>query len=663
MQLPSDNYSELAAENIALQQRVAALEAELAAAREAHTQLRGNQGRFQLFITQAPTAVAMFDREMRYLAVSRRWMQDFHLQEAVIGRSHYQVFPEIPERWKAIHRRCLAGAVERSDEDAFVRADGSTDWIRWEVRPWYDAAGAVGGIVVFSEDITAQKQAEQGLQRSEALYRAIARNLPDAGVLVVGPDLRYLLAEGPAIARLGLSRAQLEGYSPEQVFEPEAAAKALHGFRTALDGQELAIERVYADHVLWTSYVPLRDEHGQVQFAMALILDITERRRLETQLLQAQKMESVGQLAGGIAHDFNNLLTAIGGYAELVLGALGPDDPSRADLVEIQRATERATSLTRQLLAFARRQRLAMRSLDLGELVRNLERLLRRLIGEQIQLVVRVEPGLGQVLADPGQIEQVLVNLAINARDAMPGSGTLTIELDNIDLGERFAYGYVDLAAGAYVMIAVSDSGVGIPPEIQPHLFEPFFTTKPPGQGSGLGLATSYGIVKQHGGAIWVSSEVGRGTAVKIYLPRHHAPPADQRPAEELGQLPSGSETVLLVEDEPAVRALAARVLRACGYTVIEAADGEAAVRAAQQHAPEPLHLLISDVVMPHLGGPETAAQIRAIYPNIAVLFMSGYTGIDPAGSCEMPEPDAPLIQKPFSAGVLANAVRIGLGR
>jgi PAS domain S-box-containing protein len=502
-------------------------------------QLRRSEQRFGLFIAQAPAAVAMFDREMRYLAVSQRWLQDFGIQQDIIGRDHYKVFPEIPERWKAIHRRALAGAVERSEEDRFVRADGTVEWLRWEVRPWYDPAGAIGGIVIFSEDITA-------------------------------------------------------------------------------------------------------------------------RKRLEAQLLQSQKMESIGQLAGGIAHDFNNLLTAIGGYAELALADLPAEASLRADLTEIQHATNRATALTRQLLSFARRQRMEMRSLNLNELATNLEKLLRRLIGEHIQLVTQLQPNLGHVVGDHGQIEQVLINLAVNARDAMPDGGTLSITTRNFDLDTRFGIGQVDLPAGAYVLVTVSDTGVGIPPEHQKHLFEPFFTTKPIGQGTGLGLATSYGIVKQHGGAIWIYSEVGHGTIVKIYLPRDTEILANQQQEQVTAPLPGGSETVLLVEDEPAVRTLAARVLRECGYIVLEAADGTEAVRQAEAHLPQPIHLLLSDVVMPLLSGPVAAAQIQSIYPSIRMLFISGYPDLIKA-PVDTVALDARLIQKPFSPADLAAAVRAAL--
>lgn len=628
----------------------------------AEAALRESEERFRLFIAHTPAAVAMLDRELRYLAVSRRWMENYDLQDEIIGRSHYEVFPELPERWKAIHQRSLAGAVERSNEDSFVRADGFVDWLKWEVRPWYDSAGAIGGIIIFSEDITAHKRAAAAIQQSEALYHAIAHSLPDAAVFVVDHDVRYLLAEGPGVALLGLSQDELVGSTPQEVLDMATAPQAMAHFRQALAGEEVILEQTYVERIWWTHYTPLRDDDGQIWAAMALVLDVTARKRLEEQLLQAQKMESIGQLAGGIAHDFNNLLTAISGYAELALGDLPSNAPTRSDLAEIQKATDRAAALTRQLLAFSRRQRLETRILNLNDLVSDLEQLLRRLIGEHIQLVTAPAPDLGLVLVDPGQIERVLVNLAVNARDAMPEGGTLTITTANVELDPHSVHGHVDLPAGPYVLLVVSDTGTGIPPELRPHLFEPFFTTKPPGAGSGLGLATCYGIVTQHGGAIWLYSEVGHGTVVKIYLPRDGATTASPRQPAPAAVLPEGHETVLLAEDEPAVRAMAVRVLRACGYTVLEAANGAEALQVAAAHAPQPIHLLLSDVVMPHMGGPAAAEQLRAWHPTLRVLYMSGYTGM--AGAWQtIAARDEPLIQKPFSPSDLAVAVRAALDR
>ena len=382
-------------------------------------------------------------------------------------------------------------------------------------------------------------------------------------------------------------------------------------------------------------------------------------RELERQLLQAQKMEAVGRLAGGIAHDFNNILTAIIGYADL-LGedpATSPD--ARADLDEIRRAAQRAAALTRQLLAFSRQQVLEPRVFDLNGLVANLEKMLRRLIGEDVELRTALHPDLGPVRADPGQIEQVLVNLVVNARDAMPQGGKITIETDAVELDETYASQHVSVVPGSYTMLAVSDTGSGMDEATRAKIFEPFFTTKAPGQGTGLGLSTVYGIVKQSGGNIWVYSEVGRGTTFKIYLPRVTAA-AEAAPEPVVATDPGGHETILLVEDSEGVHNLAVRVLRARGYTVLTAHSGAEAETVARTHQ-GPIHLLLTDVVLPQVGGPELAKRLAAQRPQLKVLFMSGYTdnsivhhGVLAAG--------VSYLQKPFTPEGLARRVREVLG-
>jgi two-component system, cell cycle sensor histidine kinase and response regulator CckA len=392
--------------------------------------------------------------------------------------------------------------------------------------------------------------------------------------------------------------------------------------------------------------------------AYIVIRDITHRRRLESQLLQAQKMESVGRLAGGIAHDFNNLLTAIMGYAELSLDTLPPDAREREDQQEISKAAQSAAALTRQLLAFARRQTIEPRVFNPNDLLHDIDRLLRRLIGENIELVTQPTANLGLVRADPGQIEQVLVNLAVNARDAMPEGGKLTIETANIMLDQEYAYTHVGVLPGRYVMMIVSDTGVGMEEAIRSHIFEPFFTTKEPGRGTGLGLATCYGIIRQHGGTIEVYSEPHQGTAFKIYLPYVEGQ-AETLPAAETADtlVPSGTETVLLVEDEAGVRSLVSRVLGDLGYRVLEATDGEEALEIAQLPGQGPIDMLLTDVVLPKLGGRSLAAHLAVLYPGIKVLFTSGYAERSIVHHGRLEEGVA-FLPKPFSAAVLARKVR-----
>jgi len=381
-----------------------------------------------------------------------------------------------------------------------------------------------------------------------------------------------------------------------------------------------------------------------------------ERSRLEQQFRQAQKMEAVGRLAGGVAHDFNNLLTVITGYAELLLGGRDLAAGQRTALEEIQRAAERGGALTHQLLAFSRGQPFTPRTVQLNSLIVHMEKMLSRLIGEDVELITVAAAEPATIRTDPGQLEQVIMNVVVNARDAMPGGGKLIIETAIAQVDQTYAGPNVDLKPGSYVVLAISDTGMGMDPETTTHLFEPFFTTKAPGKGTGLGLATAYGIVKQSGGAISVYSEPGRGTTVKIYLPSAEANAAAEAAEPAPAAALRGSETILVLEDEARVRKLVCEVLAGRGYNVLEAVRGEEAIRIAAEHHGR-IHLLLTDVVMPEMSGPQVLEQIRARHPNMKVLFMSGYTdeamvhhGILDSG--------APFLQKPFLPETLARKVR-----
>lgn len=387
-----------------------------------------------------------------------------------------------------------------------------------------------------------------------------------------------------------------------------------------------------------------------------------ERRQLEKQFLLAQKMEAIGQLAGGVAHDFNNLLTVINSYSQLLLDRLPPADPMRNQVEEIQKAGDRAAALTRQLLAFSRRQVLAPQALDLNALVENIHKMLERLIGEDIDLVSKCVPGLGRVKADPSQIEQVIMNLAVNARDAMPRGGKLTIETANVELGEDYARNHATFQPGRYVMLAVSDGGIGMDQETQAHIFEPFFTTKELGKGTGLGLATVYGIVKQSGGYIWVYSEPGRGSTFKVYLPRVDAAAVSIRAGVDLPTaLSRGTERILWVEDEPAVRALVQETLRSQGYSMLVAKCGEEGLCLGKEHRGQ-IDLLLTDVVLPDMTGPELLEGLKQTNPAMKVLFVSGYA--DTARVRHgMLDPQVPFLQKPFTPKGLAHKIREVLGQ
>jgi len=402
---------------------------------------------------------------------------------------------------------------------------------------------------------------------------------------------------------------------------------------------------------------PLRDSAGQITHFISTDRDITERCRLELQLLQAQKMDAIGRLAGGVAHDFNNLLMVISSYAELMLDSLSPKHPLRRNVQEIMGASRRAADLTRQLLVFGRKQVQTLQLLDLNLVIDEISRMLLRLIGEDIEFVFIPGAQLGIVKADPVQIEQVLMNLAGNARDAMPDGGKLTIETIAIKLDEEYVQKHAAVPAGDYILLTVTDSGMGIAPQHLPHIFEPFYSTKEENEGTGLGLATVYGVVRQSGGFVWVYSEPGMGTTFKIYLPSVHAANWKRPHAETVEEFtPHGCETILLVEDEPAVRQSEREFLLLNGYLVLEASDGEDALHLVAGFN-GPIHLMISDVVMPRIGGAKLAERLRSLRPDLKVLFVSGYAeatvlrqeGIDLATG---------FLQKPFSLKTLARKIR-----
>jgi PAS domain S-box-containing protein len=400
----------------------------------------------------------------------------------------------------------------------------------------------------------------------------------------------------------------------------------------------------------------LRTVAGRVTRIAGTIQDVTELKRLEEQFRQAQKMEAVGQLAGGVAHDFNNLLTVINGLSELAFHQMRRDDPSRALVAEVLKAGERAAALTRQLLAFSRKQILQPRVLDVNVLLGELSKMLLRLLGESIGLRLEADAALGQVKVDPGQFEQAVINLAVNARDAMPGGGRLTIETRNADLDEGHVGQHPDARPGRYVLVSVSDTGHGMDAATRARIFEPFFTTKGPGRGTGLGLAMVYGFVQQSGGHIEVESEVGRGTTFKVYLPRSDESVPSGRSSQDFVMLPGGTETILLVEDQDAVRSFARHVLLAGGYRVMEARDGEEALRVAQQ-CQGPIHLLLTDVVMPRMTGPHLAERLVRDRPDLRVLFMSGYAE-EAITLCGVPVAGSTFLQKPFNPARLARKVR-----
>ncbi len=497
------------------------------------------------------------------------------------------------------------------------------------------------------------------LRESEVKYRALFEESRDA-ICIVSRDGRFLDFNQATLDLYGYTSEEMARLNIEDVYvapgERSRCQQAIDesGFIRDHEVKLRKKDGTEMDCLLTATMRRARD--GSPAGYQGIIRDVTERKRLEEQNRQLQKMEAVGRVAGGVAHDFNNLLTVISGRTHLLLNRLEAAGQAREDLVLIQKTSERAAGLVKQLLAFSRKQILEPSVLDLNAVVDSIAPLLGRLIGEDIELAVRPGPGLGRVRADQGQLEQVIMNLAVNARDAMPGGGRLTIEAGNVELDERYARSHVGAAPGSYVMLAVSDNGTGMDADTQAHIFEPFFTTKEEGKGTGLGLSTVYGIVKQSGGNIWVYSEPGQGTSFKIYLPRVEEP-ADGLAAEApAAPPPRGSETVLLVEDDDEVRGLAREILDAFGYHVLEARRGDEAVAIAVQHAGV-IHLLVTDVVMPGMNGREVAEAVARQRPETKVLYLSGYTenAIVHHGIVDR---RTAFLQKPFAPDTLARKVR-----
>ena len=519
---------------------------------------------------------------------------------------------------------------------------------------------AVRRALAESEERSKRLKAEQALRESEQDYRDLFENASDA---------LFTLDKSGRITAVNRTAELITGYERHKLFSRHAKELVSPEYHSIIDEmlqcnsgndvqatQQIELTAKGGRRVtLEVSSRPIF-KGGEMVGVQGTARDVTERNLLQEQLAQSQKMDAIGRLAGGVAHDFNNLLTAIIGYSQILLSGLNEQDPSFARLTEIEKAGKRAASLTNQLLAFSRKQVLQPHVLDLNVVVSELGKLLRRLIGEHITLVTKFDPALWQVKADPSQIEQIILNLAINARDAMPGGGTLTIQTTNVHLDESYSSHHLDSHPGPHVMVAVSDTGVGMDRQTQSRIFEPFFTTKEKGKGTGLGLSMVYGIVKQSGGTVRVYSERGRGTTFKIYLPRTAEAQSVAQTVDSNGKVLSGSETILVAEDEGAVRAFARTVLTARGYNVLEASTGAEAMLICQQ-AEAPIHLLLTDMVLPDVGGGSLARAVLTHRSETKVLYMSGYT--DEAISQQgVLEPDMPFLEKPFTPDGLAGKVR-----
>jgi PAS domain S-box-containing protein len=507
-----------------------------------------------------------------------------------------------------------------------------------------------------------REEAARAQTRAEARFRELLEAAPDA-ILEIDHDDLIVLVNAATEKLFGYTREELLG-QPVTKLIPERCREVYARLRGACLGdpasrvmgpEELSARRKnFSELFIEMNLSPVRTEQGNL--ITCIIRDITERKHLEEQLRQSQKMEAIGRLAGGVAHDFNNLLTIIGGYSQMLLDGLKAKDPARRDLEAIVEAANRASALTRQLLAFSRRSIVQPKILDLNRLIAKMHKMLRPVIGEDIELKLVLKKNLRRVKADPGQLEQVLMNLAVNARDAMPRGGQLVIETAEVDSREGDARPEADLAPGCYVLLAVRDSGHGMDAETRSHIFEPFFTTKARGKGTGLGLSTVYGIVKQSGGEITIESEVGQGAAFRIYLPAFEAPAKETELISPSRPPADGAETILLVEDEAGLRKLAREMLLKQGYRVVQASGGPEALRMWGQN-PEGIDLLLTDVVMPQMSGRELADQLKAARPDLKVLYMSGYTH-DVIARHGVLDSETAFLQKPFTHDALGRKVR-----
>ncbi|HVO34409.1 MAG TPA: PAS domain-containing protein [Gemmatimonadales bacterium] len=635
--------------------------------KRAEEALRESESTLQVFINAIPEPALLLDPDGTIVAANRAMTTRLGGDPIdLVGRYAYALLP--PDT-TAPRRRQISEVVRNRRAAVFEDSTEGRSYINY-VYPVLDSDGRVARVAIFALDITDRKKAEDALRHSEEQYRTLVDGVKDV-IVALSPE-GTVAALNPVFEEItGWTREDWLGKPFAGLLHPDDVARAdalLHevsreaGRLTA----QLRIRTRAGEYRVGEFRASAQRRDGEMAGILGIVRDITDRVRLEDQLRQAQKMEAVGRLAGGVAHDFNNLLTAISSYSELLLADFASEDPRRLDVMEIRKATERAAALTHQLLAFSRRQVLQPRVVDLNAVIGGAERLLRRLIGEDIALATRLEPSLALVTADAGQLEQVIMNLAVNARDAMQNGGTLTLETRTVTIEAATQTAEQSIVApGRYVLLTVADTGTGMDPETKRHLFEPFFTTKERGKGTGLGLATVYGIVKQSGGFIWVDSEPGTGAAFRIYLPAvdDAARPVEAGEVARLHDLPTavGTETILVVEDEDAVRNVAREALYRRGYSVLEAPDAEKALEVSARFDGH-IALLLTDVVMPGLSGRALADRLAPLRPDTKVLYMSGYTD---AAIVEhgVLAPGLNYLQKPFTPDVLAQKVREVLDR
>ncbi|MEM9461852.1 MAG: PAS domain-containing protein [Myxococcota bacterium] len=579
------------------------------------------------------------------------------------------VHPDERPAARAVLTQSEQSAATTSLEHRYRRKSGDYRWVQWTFH-WDSEEGLW---FLIGRDATSRKEHIDRLEQHEVDLRKSKDELENLVQAFLRASGQILYTWDPATNAVSYDNVERAlGYTPEELaggfdrwmelVHPDDRATVIEEVDRVVEAKlpfsmEYRVRRkdeVFI-HVEDNGYFVL-DADGDITYMVGFVADASARKELEDKLRQSQKMEAVGRLAGGIAHDFNNLLTAILSYSDMALTRLSHLDPIRDDIAEIREAGLRARSLTSQLLAFSRKQILKPRMLDLNRVVRNMEHLLRRVIGEDIDLRIHLEPNLDPIEFDPGQLEQIVMNLAVNARDAMPGGGKLTIQTGNIVLDEEYVRSHVDTQEGPHVMLAVTDTGSGMDAKTQARIFEPFFTTKGPHKGTGLGLSTVYGIVKQSGGNLWVYSELGRGTTFKVYLPRTETDRARQPTNDSIPALIKSTETILVVEDDQSVRRVIERVLGSGGYTVLCASDADEAEQLSRRHEGT-IHLLLTDVVLPNKSGHELAKSLVSQRPGLRVLYMSGYTD-DAIVHHGVLDPEVAFLEKPLMPTTLLTRVR-----
>jgi PAS domain S-box-containing protein len=642
--------------------------------------LRESEERYRLLAENAMDVIWTADMSLNvtYISPSVYRVRGYMPEEVMATKLTEQLTPDsfALANWVLSEELAIEAREDRDQKRSrkleleFTRKDGSTYWSEVNLTFIRDSQGKPVGILGVSRDITERKRAEDALRESEEYFRRLTKQSP-IPIAIIGDkgevdflNERFNATFGYTLDDLPNLKAWWPRAYPDEQYRKEVIASWQNAIKEA--------EATTGD--IKPSEYRVTCKNGTIRIAeifgskignkiLVLLPDFTERKRaeeekadLQEQLRQSQKMEAIGRLAGGVAHDFNNILTVIKGYSQLSLAEIKEDNALSENIEEIIKATDRAADLIRQLLAFSRRQVMEMKVLGLNIILENLDKMLRRLIAEDIELTTLLAEDLGNVKTDPGQMEQVIMNLVVNARDAMLDGGKLTIETANVELDEAYAHTHVAVKPGRYVMISVSDTGVGMSPEVKDRVFEPFFTTKEKGKGTGLGLSTVYGIVKQSGGNIWVYSVPGKGTTFKIYLPRVDEPLEKLGRRVEVNEIPRGTETILLVEDEEEVRNLAVRFLESQGYKVLKASQGLEAFLIAEEYEGI-IHLLMTDVVMPKLSGRELADRIAEIRPEIKVLFMSGYAD-NAIVHHGVLEGGMNYLQKPFTLDGLAKKVR-----